>query len=250
MLTVAALLGVLLGGPLSAAEEAPGEMAEGMTDRIGGDPGEPLAGRVLDREIHTRDPEELRYLVLRGLTDRYAAEQAIEVTPEEIDAYLRGMDRLAAKDRAEREARRQEIADRLAESDLDAEERGSLTAELDALNQLEGDLAELSRESDADETRHARRTIAEAFIRQWKINRALYEQYRGRIIFQQGGPEPLDAYRRFLEAHQARGDFEILNQGFEKPFWHYYLTDTLHSFYPPGSEAETGAFQAPWWLAN
>jgi hypothetical protein len=238
----------LLGGTLSAAEE----IAEGVNEGLLGGPDASLAGRVLGSETRTRDPVELRYLVLRKLTDRYAAEQAIEMTPEEINAYIRGMECLAGKDRAEREARRQETANRPAGNDLDAVERGSLTAEHDALNQLEGDLSELSRESDADadETRQARRTIAKAFIRQWQINQALYAQYGGRIIQQQGGPQPLDADRRFLQAHQARGNFEILNQAFEKPFWHYDLTDTLHSFYPPGSEAETGAFPTPWWMAD
>ncbi len=89
-----------------------------------------------------------------------------------------------------------------------------------------------------------------ALILQWKINRALYEQYGGRIIFQQGGPEPLDAYRRFLEERQAQGAFEILNKDLEAPFWRYYVTDAIHSLYPPGSEEEAKTFQTPWWLAN
>jgi len=63
------------------------------------------AATVLGSEIRTSDPEELRFLVLRALTDRYAAERAVEVTPNEIDAYLARMAAVAEQDRREREAR-------------------------------------------------------------------------------------------------------------------------------------------------
>ena len=42
------------------------------------------------------------------------------------------------------------------------------------------------------------------------------------MIFQQAGPEPLDATRRFLEAAQAAGDLAIVDPALEKPFWAYY----------------------------
>ncbi len=219
---------------------------------VDGDPAAPLAGKILGTEIRTGDPEELRYWVLRGLTDRYAAEKGIEVTPGDIEAYLAGMARLAEQDRAERQARQAEIERQLASATVSEEERAALSSELDSLRQLQGDLDEMSGDQgeDAEEARQARETVAAAFIRQWKINRALYEQYGGRIIFQQGGPEPLDAYRGFLEERQAEGDFALLDPGMETGFWRYYTTDAIHSFYPPGSDEEAQAFQTPWWLAD
>ena len=63
--------------------------------------------------------------------------------------------------------------------------------------------------------------------------------------YQQGGPEPLDAYRRFLEERKAQGDFHILSKDLEAAFWRYYLTDAIHSFYPPGSKEEAEAFESP-----
>jgi hypothetical protein len=33
-------------------------------------------------------------------------------------------------------------------------------------------------------------------------------------------------------------------------FWHYYVTDSLHSFYPPGSAEEASAFESPGWLSD
>jgi hypothetical protein len=152
------------------------------------------------------------------------------------------------RDRSRREAQRDELTRKLAAPGLSQAERKSLAAELDAVNETVAALAEPA--GSPEEIKQARDQIAAAFILQWKINRALYRQYGGRIIFQQGGPEPLDAYRKFLEERQARGDFVISNKGLEAAFWRYYLTDAMHSFYPPGSKEEAQAFEAPPWLSN
>jgi len=88
------------------------------------------------------------------------------------------------------------------------------------------------------------------FIRQWKLNRALYHEYGGRIIYQQGGPEPLDAYRAFLEDREKEGAFRILDKYLESEFWRYYTTDSIHAFYPAGSQEEMQAFESPWWLSE
>jgi hypothetical protein len=56
------------------------------------------------------------------------------------------------------------------------------------------------------ETRAVGDQIAGAFIQQWELNAALYRQYGGRIVFEQGGPEPLEAWRLFLEERQRRSE--------------------------------------------
>jgi len=205
--------------------------------------------QVLGTEIRTSDPEELRYLVLRALTDRYAAEHGIEVTPDEIDGYLARIAAIAEQDRRERDARLAEIERQLAVPALGDDQRAALTAERERLQQLGRDLDSVTATpQEAAEEAQARRTVAAAFVRQWKLNRALYRDYGGRIIFQQGGPEPLDAYRRFLEEQQKRGAFAIADSELEAAFWRYYRDDTIHSFYPAGSAEEAKAFQTPWWL--
>ena len=55
------------------------------------------------------------------------------------------------------------------------------------------------------EAMQMRRDFAEAIIRNWKINKTLHAEYGGRIIYQQLGLEPLDAYRMFLEQRQSEG---------------------------------------------
>jgi hypothetical protein len=172
----------------------------------------PVAGEVLGTVIHTQDADELQYIVLQKLTDRYAAEKRIDVTDAEKAAYIAHM-------------------------------RAALSKDPNYSGPLPG-----SEESAEDKA--ARDEIAAAFIRQWKINRALHQQYGGRIVFQQGGPEPLDAYRKYLDESAARGDFRITNPDLDAGFWRYYRDDSIHEFFKPGSAEEAKAFADPPWLAD
>jgi len=169
----------------------------------------PLAATVLGEEVRTSDASEMQRTVLTRLFDRYAEERGIEVTDSEIDTYVENM-------------RRGMRAEGLtAEDDLTPEE--------------------------AAQAEQMRRDMGRSMIRQWKLNRALYQQYGGRIIYQQLGPEPLGAYRRYLEERQAAGDFEIHDKALEEHFWRYFTDDSLHDFYESGSKEEAGAFATPPW---
>lgn len=92
-----------------------------------------------------------------------------------------------------------------------------------------------------------RHDMARSMIRQWKINKALYEEYGGRIIYQQLGPEPLDAYRQFLQKQQIDGAFTITDKSLEDGFWRYFTDDAIHDFMKPGSDDEKKAFSQPPW---
>jgi heat shock protein HslJ len=214
-----------------------------------GDPAQPLAGRVLGQPVHTRDAEELRYYVLKALSDRFATAEGISVSNEEIEAYLASTVTVLAGKRAAATARRDALKQELAAGSLTPQKKAEVEREIASAERLIADLAP-STGAAAAEDRQARAEIATAFIRQWKINGALQKKYGGRIIFQQAGPEPLDATRRFLEAAQKAGDFTIANKALKKPFWAYYLDTARHSFYKPGSPEEAAAFKTPPWSAR
>jgi hypothetical protein len=169
----------------------------------------PLAATVLGEEVRTSDAGEMQEIVLARLFDRYVQENDIEVTDAEIDAYVENMQR-------------------------GMRARG-LTAEDDLTV------------NEAAQAEQMRRDMGRSMIRQWKLNRALYQQYNGRIIYQQLGPEPLDAYRRYLEKQQAAGDFEIHDKALEEQFWRYFTDESMHSFYEQGSEEEDRIFAMPPW---
>jgi len=210
LIAAATLVGCGGKAPPSATQvpaSAPAAVEAQPPAGVYGAPAVPVAGRVLGTVIHTQDAEELRYVVLKELTDRYAAEQGITVTQAEKEAYAAQVREVLSKDPA---------------------------------------VAAMGGE-ESTEDRAARLEIVEAFILQWKINRALYQQYGGRIIFQQGGPEPLDAYLTFLEERQAAGDFSIESDALAAEFWRYYRDDSIHSFFEPGSAEEAQAFGVePW----
>jgi hypothetical protein len=164
---------------------------------------------VLGEPVPNSEPAEVREIIITRLLDHYAAERGIRAEPTEIDALLDKM-------------RRDMAASGLtAADDLTPEEQ----AEVDAM----------------------RYDMARALIRQWKVNKALYNQYGGRLIYQQLGPEPLDAYRQFLRQRQAEGAFAIRDQAIEASFWRYFTDESIHDFMAPGGADEARAFMVPPW---
>ncbi len=167
------------------------------------------AAMVLGEEIFTADAAEMQGVILAKLFDDYAIKHSIEVEDVEIDAFAENMRRGLA-------------------------EQG-LTAEKDLTPQ------------EAAEVDTMRRNMAQSLIRQWKINKALYDEYGGRIIYQQFGPEPLDAYRRFLEQRLKEGAFVIHDRSLADSFWRYFKDESIHDFMEPGSADEARAFTIPPW---
>lgn len=244
---------VLLGGlgclgsalgiePLAAAGAA-------GTPALYGDPQAPVAGRVLGTVVHTRDAEELRYVAMRLLTDRFAAEQGIEVSKDEVEAYVRHVRAAMEQDLARARAQRDDLAARVAAAPPGAE-RERAQHELEQARQTVSALEGIGAGAPPDPAdAQARAEVAAAFVRQWKINAALWRRYGGRIGYQQGGPEPLDADRALLEQARSRGDLFIADRALEAAFWRYYTDDARHDFFRRGSAEEARAFATPPWQA-
>lgn len=165
---------------------------------------------VLGEEIRTADPAEMQEAIITRLFDRYATERGIKALDPEIDAFVENLQRAMAAD--------ENLA---AADDLTPEEAGQVSA--------------------------MRYDMARSIIRQWKLNRELYNEYGGRIIYQQLGPEPLDAYRQFLVERQRAGAFTIHDPDMETSFWRYFNDESIHTFMEPGGEDEARAFRVPPW---
>lgn len=170
----------------------------------------PVVARLMGENLQSDDPEEVQAQILDRLFSDYAARNDLAPTEAEIEAYVTHMERAVAE----------ELGD-------EAESIEDLTP------------------ADQAEYRTMQREMAEAMIGRWKLNQALYEQYGGRVIFQQLGPEPLDAYRIYLEERRNAGDFMFLDETFEAAFWLYFRDESIHSFYPP-DEADGAFASAPW----
>jgi len=168
-----------------------------------------VTATVFGEDVRTQDSSQVQDAILTRLFDRYAADKDIMAEPKEIERFLERM-RLG-----------------MAEKGLNADK----------------DLTE----EEAEQVAAMQRDMARSMIRQWKINKALHEEYGGRIIYQQLGPEPLDAYRQFLEKQQREGAFAIRNKSLEVHFWRYFTDESIHDFMEPGGKDETRAFAVPPW---
>ena len=168
-----------------------------------------VTATVLGAELTATDEAELTDAILTRLFDQYALDKGISVEQAEIDRFI--------------------------ESLYSGREQAELTSDVN----LTADEAAQVEEMET--------SMARAMIRQWKINKALYEEYGGRIIYQQLGPEPLDAFREYLESRQAEGAFEIRDPVLAQAFWSYFTDDTRHDFMEPDSADAKAAFSAPFW---
>lgn len=211
-------------------------------------PGAPAAAptaRVLGEAVHTGDADTLRDEVLRRLFDALASAEGITVTASERAAYIRRVRESLQQDAERQTARRDELSRRLAAPGAPAAARETMQRERDEAEQARAMLTGMIADAEAPANQPAREQIADAFIRQWKIHAALHRRYGGRIGYQQGGPEPLDAVRAFLEERQARGDFSIADPALAAAFWKPYRDDVRHDFYRRGSREEAEAFALP-----
>ncbi len=170
----------------------------------------PVVARLMGEDLHSDNPEEVQYLILTRLFDDYATRNGLVASDGEVAAYLAALDRGLRADLGE---------EYTSPADLPPEEAA------EALQMREG--------------------MARSLIRQWKVNRALFSEYGGRLIYQQLGPEPLDAYRVFLLERQKAGDFELLDEAVGATFWSYFTDEQRHDFMNR-ADARSAYSREPW----
>ena len=207
---------------------------------------------VYDRKIFMSEKNNLTGIIFGTLLERYADDHNIKPTQEEIDEFLKSQEKMELRRKEEWENGRQEILRKLQSNTLAESERSSLTSHLkvlDNLLKLDPKL-EQYRQENPEQVKKMHEQIAMAVIRTWKTNKALFDQYGGRVIFQQAGPEPLDAYLKFLKEQEKKGSFKILDKSFSEIFWKYFTDDKTHTFISQKREEGAKIFDTPWWLAD
>ena len=209
----------------------------------------PVAATVLGNELRTDDATEMQAAILEALFEQYEADNGIRAGDSEIDAFIAQLDRAKEADIAAKRERLAEIDDLLGAGSLSGDERDALGKERDLIAGAVDDLESSENLSavEAAEVTDMRRSFAREMILHWKVDRALYEQYGGRLIGQQLGPEPLDAYRQFLEDRRDAGAFDIRRPDMEREFWRYFTDETKHSFLDADSDDAVSAFASPPW---
>lgn len=212
----------------------------------------PIIAEVLGRKIRMSQKDAMVGIIFGSLLERYAKEHKIEPTKAEIAAFVAKSSESRKQDHKEWEKERKDILKKLKSKTLSESERKKLASKLETLNSL----LKTDPEMDKYEKEHPEKVkkinekVAKHFIQAWKVNHALFRQYGGRVIFQQAGPEPLDAYRDFLKEHEKKGSFKILDKSLEPSFWNYFVNDSMHVFTSETREQGEKIFKTPWWLAD
>jgi len=201
---------------------------------------DPLVAEVLGMEIRTKDVSLMQAAIGQKLLEKYAEQHKIEVSQKDIDLYIADLDAFMAKDHKRREAELLETQEKLKSGSLSDEEKKKLLSSLNVLENLHNMELQEDKEKakDPEAALNDKQTVANTFVKQTLINKALYKQYGGRIIAQQMGTEPYDAMYKFLKEEEKNGSFKILDKSFEAPFWNYYADESKHSFYKKGSKEE------------
>jgi hypothetical protein len=204
---------------------------------------QPLDAAAAERARH----ERLRALVWSAVFEDYATRGNIAASPAEIESNVRHLRAFRAQDAVRRAAERHRLEGELARPDLPATRRREAEAHLKTLEQIDAFLAqEAERRRDpalARQAEEAQRRVAAHWVRRWKVDQALHREFGGRIIFQQAGWEPIDAYRRLIEDYEARGAFVVPDPRLRAAVYAYFE----HKFVYADEGKARFYFEKPLW---
>jgi hypothetical protein len=194
--------------PEPGASPAPPSAAP-ASDVVAGDVVATVLGRPITRDQLVADEKyAILPAVLQPLLDDFASREGIDATEPEIDRFVQFLTESTE-----------------GEPDL-----------------FSGQLGE--EVLDVEIQRQAIREVAQGFVKNWKICRALYARYGGTVIFQQSNPlEPVGAYLAFLRAHERKGSFHFHDDRLAAQFWDYFTRD--HG--PWVVDPEKVDYSVPWW---
>lgn len=199
------------------------------------------------KPILRRDAADGRALlgkILAPLLEEFAVKRGVDATPAEVTEQIRRIDETTKMMDVNFRRELAKLEEALANAKNDYQTK-VITENIASLKKSNAEIKRLQPELDKYRPPEAdRREMSRMMIRGYKINQALWGEYGGRVIFQQFGPEPLDAYRKFLEDHQKKGTFTIAGKEMEAAFWEYLDSDR-HTFIE-GDDAKR-MMTTPWW---
>ncbi len=203
---------------------------------------------VLGKKLTTKDKDKLDGLIFGALLEQFAKNNKIEPTEKELDTFVLKMEEMERQHQIKFEEDRKKLVAELKATTLSERERKDKESQLQTIESILKTTREMKEQTKGreEQLRPMKRQMAWQFVKRWKINKALYAKYGGRVIFQQAGVEPLDAYRDFLKEKEKNGSFQILDKKYEASFWRYFTNDDMHTFYSKDDGAKF--INTPWWM--
>lgn len=235
---LAALVTFALAVPCIAQTERPKQEASDFS----------VIAMVLGKKITAGEKDQLNGLIFGSLLEQYAKDNKLEPTQAELDDFVRRTEDKEKQQQVNFQSDKIKLAKELKSSSLSAQEREQKASQLKTIEiilKATGEANEMTKAMD-EQMRPMKRQMAQQFVMSWKVNKALYAKYGGRVIFQQTGAEPIDAYRDFLRDQEKAGRFQIIDKQYESGFWRYFTSDAGHKF----ANKEDGAklINTRWWM--
>ena len=171
------------------------------------------------------------------IMERFVKERKLEATADELKRFHEQSRKQEEKTAREWEAKIADLEKQLARPDLPGEQRGKLQEERDMYKKFQASVRESAPASDQIDG------FARAIILGWKTERELHRKYGGRVIFQQFGPEALDARRQLFEEAEKAGDLKIDDPGVRHLF--YYYANMRHT-----EIKDEKSLEKPWFLQD
>lgn len=234
--------------PRPMAAEQPATQRSVGGDRVKPAPDADVVATLKGEAIHRKDVADGNALlgrVLGTLLEDFATERKVDATEAEITEQIRRLDEMERTEESRHRRQLEKLRAALAEAQNDYQ-RQTIAGNIKSLEETHAALQKMKPMREKYRLpEKERREMSRDVIRRYKINQAVWAEYGGRIIFQQFGPEPLDAYRKLLEEHQKKGTFKIVDPSMAEPFWSYIRDEKMHTFLD-GPEAAK-LMTTPWW---
>jgi hypothetical protein len=191
--------------------------------------------------------EALRNRVWSAVFRDYAEKRKIESSPAEIATQISLQKKFMAEDKVRREKQREELMAELKSPGLPEARRKQAQQHLDTLNSLrdhDSRMEQERREPGREKMwQDSEWKVATLWVKQWKVNQALYREFGGRIIFQQAGWEPIDAYRALLDRYKANKGFVVHDPALQDAVYSYFK----HNFVYADEKKAKFYFEKPYW---
>ncbi len=208
-----------------------------------------------EEAMQTRNMEQLKDMLwMTALHKKFDAAQ-LEPTAEETYLYSKALKDSLRRSHQENIEAAAKIKDMLAHRTYPQEEEFKLRSLLQKIetsisfyNEREAHKGKMPPEFE-EMVAEAERGIAAAAVRDWKINKALYETYGGKLALHSSGPQPVGAYSQFIEFIRSEGKLEILDPAYQGVFEEMeQLAAGPHDILSAEEEAHyQGYFTSPLW---
>lgn len=100
-----------------------------------------------------------------------------------------------------------------------------------------------------DQVDKGERDVADSMVKSWKVKKVLYEEYGGRVTFQQSGLEPVEAIGKFLTDLKQSKQVVFVDKSYKDVFeaMEDYLEED-HEYLPVNSVEVREYFASPTWI--